>query len=227
MSTAPNLRARRRDTSGARRASAGSVFADGRPLWHFAVDCGALVVLLFLGVLGFSLSFGGDPHYIIAGLGGIFLGLGIAILNAHLRLGLLITTALGFGAYMLFGSALAVPDSAVLGFLPSLDSLRILLLGIVFAWKDMLTVGVPVGTANGMLIVPFLSSLITALAAGLLTWRLKSPYWPLLPVLVLFVTVIAFSTSPGFLNVERGVSLTIVSIVWATFRRVALRQSST
>ncbi len=233
MSTAPNLRARRRDTnrsdtsSGARRASAGTVFADGRPLWHFAVDCGALVVLLFLGVLGFSLSFGGDPRYIIAGLGGIFLGLGIAILNAHLRLGLLITTALGFGAYMLFGSALAVPDSAVLGFLPSLDSLRTLLLGIVFAWKDMLTVGVPVGTANGMLIVPFLSSMITALAAGLLTWRLKSPYWPLLPVLVLFVTGIAFSTSAGFLNVERGVSLTIVSIVWATFRRDALRQSST
>src|SRR4051812_21905025 len=105
MSTAPNLRARRTDSSsGARRASAGSVFADGRPLWHFAVDSGALVVLLFLGVLGFSLSFGGDPRYIIAGLGGIFLGLGIAILNAHLRLGLLITSALGFGAYMLFGS---------------------------------------------------------------------------------------------------------------------------
>lgn len=238
MSTAPNLRARRRETNrrdtnrrdtnrAARRASAGSIFADARPLWHFAVDCSALVVLLFLGVLGFSLSFGGDPHYIIAGLGGIFLGLGIAILNAHLRLGLLITTALGFGAYMLFGSALAVPDPAVFGFLPSLESLRTLLLGIVFAWKDMLTVGVPVGTANGMLIVPFLSSMITALAAGLLTWRLKSPYWPLLPVLVLFVTGVAFSTSAGFLNVERGVSLTIVSIAWAAFRRDALRQSST
>jgi hypothetical protein len=225
MSTTPNLRVRPRP--GSRAKNPGSVFADGRPLWHFAVDCGALVILLVLGMLGFSLSFGGDPRYLIAGLGGVFLGLGIAILNAHLRLGLLITTALGFGAYMLFGSALAVPDSAVLGVLPSLESLRTLLLGVVFAWKDMLTVGVPVGTANGMLIVPFLSSLITALAAGLLTWRLKSPYWPLLPVLVLFITGIAFSTSAGFLNVERGVSLTIVSIVWATFRRDALRQSST
>ncbi len=154
-------------------------------------------------------------------------GLGIAVLNVRFRLGLLITAAVTLGAYMVFGSALAVPDSAVFGFLPSLDSLRTLLLGIVFAWKDMLTVGVPVGTANGMLIVPFLSSLVTALAAGLLTWRLKSPYWPLLPVLVLFVTGIAFSTSAGFLNVERGVSLTIVSIVWATFRRDVLRRNST
>ncbi|MET3367170.1 transglutaminase-like domain-containing protein [Arthrobacter sp. M2012083] len=230
MSTAPNLRVRPRAAKGTRSAARGtgeSIFDDGRPLWHFAVDCGALLVLLFLGVLGFTLSFGGDARFLIAGLGGVLLGLGIAVLNVHFRLGLLITTAVTFGAYMVFGSALAVPDSTVFGFLPSLDSLRTLLLGIVFAWKDMLTVGVPVGTANGMLIVPFLSSLLTALAAGLLTWRLKSPYWPLLPVLVLFVTGIAFSTSAGFLNVERGVSLTIVSIVWATFRRDVLRRNST
>lgn len=231
MSSAPNVRIRPRAARSAGRTGnigGGSLlFGDGRPLWHFAVDFGALTVLLLLGVLGFSLSFGGDPSYLLAGLGGVLLGLGIAVLNAHLRLGMLITTAMALGTYLLFGTALAVPDSAVLGFLPSLDSLRTLLLGVVFAWKDMLTVGVPVGTANGMLIVPFLSSLLTALAAGLLTWRLKSPYWPLLPVLVLFVTGIAFSTNAGFLNVERGVSLAIVSIAWATFRREVLRQRST
>ncbi|WOH20029.1 transglutaminase-like domain-containing protein [Paenarthrobacter sp. GOM3] len=230
MSSAPSVRVRPRAARSAgrtRNTGGGSPFGDGRPLWHFAVDFGVLAVLMLLGVLGFSLSFGGDPSYLVAGLGGVLLGLGIAVLNAHLRLGMLITTAMALGTYLLFGSALAVPDSAVLGFLPSLDSLRTLLLGVVFAWKDMLTVGVPVGTANGMLIVPFLSSLLTALAAGLLTWRLKSPYWPLLPVLVLFVTGIAFSTNAGFLNVERGVSLTIVSIAWATFRRDVLRQRST
>jgi hypothetical protein len=115
----------------------------------------------------------------------------------------------------------------VAGFLPSLESLRTLLLGVVFSWKDMLTVGVPVGTAGGVLIVPFLSSLITAAAAGILTWRMRSPYWPLLPVLVLFVTGIAFSTNAGFLTVERGIALTVVGIAWATFRRDALRRRDT
>ena len=168
--------------------AARSAFADGRPLWHFVLDGGALTVLLGLGVLGFSLSFGGDPYYLVAGFGGIILGLAIAACNAHFRLGLVITTAVAFGAYLVLGTALAVPDAAVAGFLPSLESLRTLLLGVVFSWKDMLTVGVPVGTAGGVLIVPFLSSLITAVAAGVLTWRIRSPYWPLLPVLVLFVT---------------------------------------
>ncbi|WP_445154903.1 transglutaminase-like domain-containing protein [Arthrobacter sp. Hor0625] len=199
----------------------------GQPAWHFALDAGALTVLLGLGVLGFSPSFGGDPYYLVAGFGGIVLGLGVAAAKVHFRLGALITAALALAGYLVFGTALAVPDASIAGVLPSLESLRTLLAGVVFAWKDMLTVGVPVGTAGGTLIVPFLSSLLTALAAGLLSWRLKSPYWPLLPVLVLFVTGIAFSTSAGFLTVERGIALTVVAIAWATFRRDALRRNDT
>jgi hypothetical protein len=204
-----------------------SPFAGGQPLWHFVLDAGALTVLLGLGVLGFALSFGGDPYYLLAGFGGVILGLAIAALNAHHRLGLLITSALALGAYLVLGTALAVPEASIAGVIPSLESLRTLLLGVVFSWKDMLTVGVPVGTAGGVLIVPFLSSLIAALVAGILTWRIRSPYWPLLPVLVLFVTGIAFSTNAGFLTAERGIALTVVGIAWATFRRDCLRRSDT
>ena len=222
MSAAPDFRPR-----GNQAASRRSGFGDGQPAWHYALDAGVLTVLLGLGVLGFSLSFGGDPYYLIAGVGGILLGLGVAAAKVHFRLGALITAALAAGAYLVFGTPLAVPEASIAGVLPSLDSLRTLLAGVVFAWKDMLTVGVPVGNAGGTLIVPFLSSLLTALAAGLLTWRLKSPYWPLLPVLVLFITGIAFSTNAGFLTAERGISLTVVAIAWATFRRDALRRSDT
>ncbi|MET1088757.1 MAG: transglutaminase domain-containing protein [Arthrobacter sp.] len=226
MTSAPGLRVR---TPTARKArnSRQSGFADGQPLWHFLLDAGALTVLLGLGLLGFGLSFGGDPFYLLSGFGGVILGLAIGVLNAHLRLGLLITAALALGAYLVFGTLLAVPDSALAGFVPTLDSLRILLLGIVFAWKDMLTVGVPVGTAGGVLIVPFLSSMIAALVAAVLTWRARTPYLPLLPVLALFVTGIAFSTNTAFLTEERGIGLAVLGIGWATFRRDALRRSST
>lgn len=226
MTSAPGLRPR----SGSARkpfSSQGGPFSNGQPAWHFALDAGALTVLLGLGLLGFGLSFGGDPYYLLSGFGGIILGLGIGVLNAHLRLGLLVTTAITLGAYLVFGTLLAVPDAAIAGFVPTLDSLRTLLLGVVFAWKDMLTVGVPVGSANGVLIVPFLSSMIMALVAAVLTWRVRSTYLPLLPVLLLFVTGIAFSTNAAFLTVERGIGLTVLGIAWATFRRDALRRSST
>jgi hypothetical protein len=222
MSQAPVFRPRRQAPS-----APPSAFATGQPRWHFLLDGGALTVLLGLGVLGFSLSFGGDPYYLVAGFGGIILGLAIAACNAHFRLGLLITTAVALGAYLVLGTALAVPGAAIAGVIPSPESLRTLLLGVVFSWKDMLTVGVPVGTAGGVLIVPFLSSLIAAVVAGVLTWRFRSPYWPLLPVLALFVTGIAFSTNAGFLAVERGIALTVVGIAWATFRRDCLRRTDT
>lgn len=218
----------RRDRNPASRKPATmSGFGDGQPAWHYLLDAGVLTVLLGLGVLGFSLSFGGDPYYLVAGLGGVLLGLGVAAASVQLRLGGLATAALTLAAYLVFGTALAVPGAALAAVLPSLESLRTLLTGIVFAWKDMLTVGVPVGTAGGTLIVPFLSSLLTALAAGLLIWRLKNPYWPLLPVLVLFITGIAFSTNAAFLTVERGTALTVIAIAWATFRRDALRRNNT
>jgi hypothetical protein len=226
MSSASDLRPRTSRHQRQRQLQQ-SAFADGQPAWHFMVDAGALTILLGLGVLGFSLSFGGDAYYLVSGFGGIILGLALAAANAHLRLGLLITIALALAAYLVLGTLLAVPDAAIAGFVPSLDSLRTLLLGVVFAWKDMLTVGVPVGTAGGVLIVPFLSSLLAAMLAGILTWRAKAPYWPLLPVLALFVTGIAFSTNAAFLTVERGIALTVIAIGWATFRRDALRRSDT
>ena len=88
MSAQPGLRPRQQQ-----QRQNESAFADGQPAWHFMLDAGALTLLLGLGLLGFSLSYGGDPYYLISGFGGIVLGLGIAAANAHLRLGLLITTA--------------------------------------------------------------------------------------------------------------------------------------
>ena len=195
----------------------------GLPAWQDLADAGALFVLLGLGILGLHLSYGGDPRYLVAGLGGVALGLGVAALSHRLRLGLLATAGSGVLVYFLFGSALATPTQALFGVLPSLDSLRTLLLGIVFSWKDMLTVGVPVGVADGMLIVPFLAGLICAVAAGLLTWRLRSALWPLLPVLALFVVGVAFSTNASFLTVPRGAALGVAALVWASWRRSRLR----
>ena len=88
MSQLPGLRPRRQTQHSGRTAGqAPSPFAGGQPLWHTALDAGALTVLLGLGVLGFALSFGGDPYYLLAGFGGIILGLAVAALNAHHRLG--------------------------------------------------------------------------------------------------------------------------------------------
>ncbi|TKV28022.1 transglutaminase domain-containing protein [Arthrobacter sp. NamB2] len=184
-----------------------------------AIDAGVLLLLLGLGVLGFGPTFGGDARYLLAGLGGVLLGLGIAWIGRLLRWGLWSMTGVFLGTYLLLGNALAAPQEAFLGFLPTLQSLRILILGIVLSWKDILTVADPVGTASGMLVVPFLAAMLCGVTAGTLAWRLRNPYWSMLPVLTMFVVGIAFGTQRESLPEVRGILLVAGAMAWLAYRR--------
>ncbi|MHA7269322.1 transglutaminase-like domain-containing protein [Arthrobacter sp. HLT1-20] len=203
-----------------------SPFFGGRLWWHFLIDGAVLAVLLGLGVLGFGPTFGHDPHYLLAGFGAIALGLAVAAMGAHWRLGLVTMVGLAFAVYLIFGSALAAPGEAILGFLPSLASLRGLLLGIMLSWKQLLTLAPPVGVSVEVMVVPYLSAFVAAVVAGTLAWRLRSAYWALIPVIALFITAILFGTAQVFLPVLRGSLLSIAAIAWLAYRHEMRRRET-
>lgn len=203
-----------------------SAFAGGRAWWHFAIDAAVLMVLLGLGILGFGPTFGHDPAYLVAGFGAIIVGLAVAAVGAHWRLGLVTMAGLGLLVYMLFGTPLAARDESIAGFIPSLDSLRGLLLGIMLAWKQLLTLAAPVGTSVDVMVVPYLSAFLLAVVAGTLAWRVRRAYWAMLPVVVMFIVGIAFGTAELFLPVLRGSLLTIGAIAWLAYRQEALRRET-
>lgn len=191
----------------------------GRPRWHFGLDGGVLFLLLGLSVLGFAPTFGADPHYLIAGLGGVLLGLAIAAAGAHWRWGLLLMSAVCLLGYLGFGSVLAAPQESLFGFVPTASSLRGLLVGIVFAWKQLLTIAAPVGISVDVLVVPFFAALLCSVLAGTLAWRLRRAYWTMLPVLVLFLASIVFGTDEPFLPTLRGILLGLAAVCWLAYRR--------
>nr|WP_269440193.1 transglutaminase domain-containing protein [Arthrobacter sp. zg-Y769] len=172
-----------------------------------------------LGVLGFGPTFGWDPRFLVAGAGGILLGLGLAELSARFRWGFWATVGAAVGSYVLLGSAFAAPLEAIAGVVPSFASVRVLVLGVVFAWKDLLTIAPPVGLAAGMLVVPFLLALIGGLVSGLLAWRVRRPYWVLAPVVVVFTAGIALGTDEAPLPGIRGALLIALLMPWLAYRR--------
>ena len=214
MSTETPLRPRERNRQPSTRPAGISP-----ALLRRLLEAAVLAVLLAAGVLGFGPGFGGDPRYLAAGLGGVVLGLLLAGAAAARRWGLWTTAGATAGTYLLLGSALAAPVEAAGGVLPTFSSLRVLVLGVVFAWKDLLTVAPPVGTAGGMLVVPFLLSLLAGLAAGLLCWRARGAYWPALPVLALFAAGIAFGTKEVPLPGLRALLLAAGLLVFLSYRR--------
>ncbi|GAB4099138.1 transglutaminase-like domain-containing protein [Sinomonas halotolerans] len=188
-----------------------------------ALDSAAVLALTALSAFGLHLAYGGDLRYLLAAMAGAVLGLGVAYASAALRLGVLVTAAAAVLAYLLGGGFVATPDESVAGFLPSLESLRTLLLGVVVAWKDSLTVAAPLGTGSGLLVLPYLASFAAGLAAGLVAWRLRGPYWPLLPLAALFGVGIAFGTNEAFAAMPRGIAFAVVAVLWASVRRNAAR----
>lgn len=189
------------------------------PTARRAIDAAVLLVCLILGVLGLQAAFGGNPRYLIAGVGGAVLGLALAYSIVRYQLAFLPAAGIGIGIYLLLGTVLATPAEAIAGFVPTLESLRTLLAGVVLSWKDVLTVAPPVGIRGGMLVVPFLSAYATALVAGLLAWRLRSPFWSTIPVLAMFIVGIVFGTREVPLPLVRGLLLVMALVCWLAWRR--------
>jgi hypothetical protein len=141
-----------------------------------ALDCAAMVALLSVAVVGFGPAFGGTG-YLVAGFGALLLGLAIALLGARLRANILVLAAVTLIVYMVFGGPLAVPATTIFGVVPSLETIRSLVLGVVFSWKDVLTLETPVGAFPSVLIVPFLSTLVATVLAVSFALRLRRAAW--------------------------------------------------
>lgn len=216
------------DTVFGQRARANAKFAKtaakpsalrSRPWWNTLIDFAVLIVVLVTAVLGFAPTYALDGHFFIAALGGIVLGLGLATVSAYWRWGTLLTIASALLVYILLGSAFAAPDQTLGGVVPTGDSLRTVIGGVVLSWKNLLTIAAPVGVGGTMLVVPFLSAFVCSLIAGLLALRLQRAHATAIPVLVLFVVAIVFGTTETFYPVVRGAIIAVVLIAWLAWRR--------
>ncbi|UWF77719.1 transglutaminaseTgpA domain-containing protein [Microbacterium neungamense] len=186
---------------------------------RWILDLGMTALLIGVAMVGFLPTFAG-PSYLPAAVGGILLGLAIAAVCALRRWGVLIVTGLVIAAYFVFGGALALPHTALLGFLPSLETLRLLALGVVTSWKQLLTTVAPVSAADGHLIVPFLLALVASSVTASLALRLERVVWALLPVAATLALVIALGTPEPAMPVAQGLLVAVLSIVWLAVRQI-------
>ena len=129
--------------------------APARPVRRWALDLGAMAALLIVALLGFWPTFGGGS-FLVAAIGGILLGLAVAAVCAWRRWGVLILAGLTILVYFVFGGALALPHTTLLGVIPTLETWRQLAVGVVTSWKQLLTTVPPVAASDGHLMVPFL-----------------------------------------------------------------------
>ena len=182
-----------------------------------ALDIAALATLFVLGVLGFHHVYGGI-QYLLTGVMALVFGTLIALIGARWRWGPLRITPLVLLVYLLFGPMFAAPTRAIWGIIPSPGALWELLKAPVTSWKSVLTVAPPVGVAQGVLAVVWISVLLLSLLGMSMVMRSRRYMLAWLFPLALLAVSIVFGTNQAVSPVLRGVLYAVISVAWLTWR---------
>ena len=193
------------------------------PIWSILV-----LALLFAGpVAAFEPVYGGGVGAIAAGAG-VACGLSIAAASARWRWDALTTTLSVVAAYFLLGSAAALRSEALFGVLPTGQTLQILVIGSFRAWKDLLTLTPPVSVYSGPALVPWMSGLVLAALAGLITARAGRAVLGSFPVIIMAVIAVFFGLTHYPLPLSLVLAWWAVLVAWwasaAQYQRITLGQ---
>ncbi len=135
------------------------------------------------------------PSYIIMIAASVVIALAISAVGLWRGLSAFTIVLLTIAAYLLLGVPLALPSALTdLGSLPA--SWVQFATATVFGWKQLVTVTIPVGTYQALLVPAFLLSLFGSVAAFSLAWRARRLYVLAVPaVAALALFGLAFGSS--------------------------------
>ena len=175
------------------------------------------VGLALLPILSAYTSLG--PLYVV--ITGVITGALPVLIGGYLGWSAAVVMLAALAGYLVIGSYVVYSDQLAFGALPSGATVTQLLTSLVFSWKDSLTLEMPLGVADGILALPFITSYFgVGLATALVVWRrswLSTLGVGALVYLVLGIAILWGGPSSA-LGTMIGVLLGLILTVWAAWR---------
>lgn len=165
------------------------------------------------------------PSFYAAVIGATIGGLIVALLGALFRWNALAVTAAGFVTLLVLGVPLAVPGRAIAGVLPSTQGLVDLLAGLALSWKQLLTIALPVGPYQALLVPPFVLALASAIVAGSLVLRIRHTELAVIAPIVVFVLAILWGPTAANAPVEIALVLFVICLALVLYSHYVRRRS--
>jgi hypothetical protein len=185
-----------------------------------------LLVLLIAVVAAAFWPIYRDPWYLVVAAGAIVAGASIALLGARLGWPSFVVLLVAIGVFVLLGVPLAVPDRAIAGFLPSAEGILDLLAAVALGWKQLLTITLPVGDYQALLVPVFLVLFAATLSALTIAVRSRFPELAVLPPLVAFLVAIAFGPVEVPWPVPLALALLALSLAYLVGHRWRRRRAA-
>ena len=169
-----------------------------------------------------------SPRYIVAVAVAIALGSLIAVLGAVGRWPSPVVLLASVVAFLVVGVPVAVPSKTVSGVIPTLEGLIDLVAGVALGWKQLVTITLPVGDYEALL-VPAFALVFTAAVIGLsIALRTRTGELVVLAPMVVFGVAVAFGPSVPNRPLDVPIALLAVLLFWLLWfrwyrRRAALK----
>ncbi|WP_395640390.1 transglutaminaseTgpA domain-containing protein [Pseudolysinimonas sp.] len=186
-----------------------------------ALDVALLWLLIAISAAAFWPVYR-DVSYLVAVGGAVVAGSVVALIGARWRWPSFAVLLVAFGVFLILGVPLAVPGRAIAGVLPSWDGILDLLSGVVYGWKQLLTITLPVGDYQALLVPAYLLFFATALTSVTIAVRTRFPELAVLPPVVAFLVAIAFGPDEAPWPIPLALGLfaaVLVDLVWHRWRR--------
>ncbi len=167
-----------------------------------------------------------SPEIVVLVAATVLIGSVIAISGAIFRWSTLTLTVICVLVYLLAGVALAIPDRALLGVLPTAQGELELLQGTALSWKQLLTITLPVGSYQSLLVPAFilvLAATVVGLSVGL---RARWGELGVLAPIALYIAAIALGEARANWGLQLSLGLLAATLGWLVWRRWYRRRAS-
>lgn len=168
-----------------------------------------------------------SPAFIVTSTVAILAGSAIGIAGARRHWPSWLVVVVVFGAYLVLGVPAAVPGRAFGGLLPTPQGLVDLIAAAALSWKQLVTIAVPVGSYQALLVPPFLLGLIASTCAVTIALRSRHPAAAVIPPALLLVAGIALGVVHSTLAVGTGLAFLITAVAWLVRVGIAKRRAIT
>ncbi|WP_144749573.1 transglutaminaseTgpA domain-containing protein [Curtobacterium pusillum] len=161
-----------------------------------------------------------DDSMIVAAVTAVVFGTLVALVGTVFRLPTAVVAVATVAVFALTGVPAAVPGQAN-GVLPTGQGLVDLFAGVALGWKRLVTISLPVGSYEALLVPFFVTLLVATVTAVSVATRASRQELASIPALVLFAAGVVVGPSRLDTSIVTAVVLTGIALVWAlTVRHV-------
>lgn len=185
------------------------------------VEVGLVWLLVGVAAAAFWPIYRADA-FLVAATGALIAGTVVALLGARFRWPSFVVLLVAIAVFFAIGVPLAVPGRAIAGVLPSWPGILDLLGAVALGWKQLLTITLPVGDYQALLVPAFLLLFAAALVSVTIAVRARFGELAVIPPIVAFVVAIAFGPDQATWPIPLALGMlatALATVIWYRWRR--------